>query len=95
MAATNVPVTLGILDLTGNYSTTITGVHGVGLTMQASGGSTAQINVSGDTTHELLLPVTFASNTDVVVTSGSTLEIGNPVYTVGSVLVSLSRRRAV
>jgi len=79
MAATNVPVTLGILDLTGGNSTKITGVQGVGLTMQTTGGSTAQINVSGGANNLISLPLTFASNGALTVTSGSALEVGYPV----------------
>jgi len=87
---TNVPITLGILDLTGSNSSTITGVQGVGLTMQTTGGSTAQINVSGGTTHEINLPLTFASNAAVIVASGSTMEIGNSVTVNADLLVSTS-----
>ena len=62
LAATNVPITLGILDLIGSNGTTITGVQGVGLTMQTSDSSAAQINVAGGATHEINLPLAFAGN---------------------------------
>ena len=90
-ASTNVPITLGRLDISGSNSTTITAVQGVGLTMQNSGGSTAAINVSGSNATDFInLALTFASNTNVVVASGSTLEIGNPVTVNGGLSVSLS-----
>ena len=78
-ASTNVPITLGRVDITGNNSFNITGVQGVGLTVQTTGGSAAQINVSGGADNLISLPVTFASDGTLTVTSGSTLEVGYPV----------------
>ena len=90
LAATVVPISLGILDIIGSNGTTITGAQGVGLTMQTSDSSTAQINVSGGTTHEINLSLTFASNGAVSVASGSTLEIGNPVSVNANQTLNLS-----
>jgi autotransporter-associated beta strand protein len=84
-AATNAPITLGILDLIGTASTTITGGYPNGtLTMQTSGGTgTAQINVSGGTTQDINLPLTFNSPTAISVATGSTLLISNPITMTG------------
>jgi len=90
LVATNLPIALGILDLTGSNNTAITGIQGVGLTMQTTGGSTAQINVSGGTNHEINLPLTFDSNAEVAVASGSTLEIGNPLTVNADVSVTMT-----
>jgi len=47
--------------------------------MQTTGGSVAQINVSGGANSLISLPLTFASNGALTVTSGSTLEVGYPI----------------
>ena len=90
-ASTNAPITLGRLDLTGSNSVTIAGIQGVGLTMQTTGGSVAQINVSGGANNLLSLPLTFASNGALTVASGSTLEVGYPAtVSTGSLSVTTS-----
>ncbi len=83
LAATNVAVTLGRLDLLSTAPIAITGLQPSGtLTMQAdplNQSAGAQINVSGGTVHKINLPLIFNSPTVVNLSAGSTLEIGDPV----------------
>jgi autotransporter-associated beta strand protein len=79
-AITNVPVTLGVLNIASSSRIDITGVNEGTVTMQAaSSGSTAQIYVSGGTLDKINLPLSFSSPTTIGLAAGSTLEIGNPV----------------
>ena len=79
-AITNVPVTLGVLNIASSSRIDIAGVNQGALTMQAAtSGSTAQINVSGGTLDKINLPLSFNSPAAISVAANSTLEIGNPV----------------
>ena len=83
-AITNVPITLGVLDLASSSRIDITGVDQGALVMQADPsdpryGGIAQINVSGGSLAKLNLPLTFDSPATIGVAAGSTLEIGNPI----------------
>ena len=83
-ALTNVPVTLGVLNIASSSRIDITGGNQDALTMQAdptnpATGGTAQINISGGTITNINLPLTFNSPTAINVAAGSTLEISNPV----------------
>jgi autotransporter-associated beta strand protein len=79
-AITNVPVTLGVLNIASSSRIDIAGVDQGALAMQAATtGSSAQIYVSGGTLDKINLPLSFNSPTAINVAVGSTLEIGNPV----------------
>jgi len=73
---TDTPITLGTLrfDNTNSY---VLGGSG-SLTMQASGGSSALVQVLRGT-HKINLPLTVASNTILDVASGATLKLSDPV----------------
>ena len=83
-ALTNVPITLGVLNISSTSRIDITGGDQDALTMQADPGdpgtgSTAYINVCGGTIAKINLPLSFNSPTAIDVAAGATLEIGNPV----------------
>jgi fibronectin-binding autotransporter adhesin len=83
-AITNVPITLGVLNLASSSRIDITGVNQGALVMQADPndsryGGISQINVSGGSLAKLNLPLTFDSPATISIAGGSTLEIGNPV----------------
>jgi autotransporter-associated beta strand protein len=83
-AITNLPVTLGVLNIASASRVDITGVDQGTLTMQADAtdprfAGAAQINISGGALDKINLPLSFNSSTAISVAAGSTLEIGNPV----------------
>jgi autotransporter-associated beta strand protein len=83
-AITNLPVTLGVLNIASSSRVDITGVDQGTLTMQADPtdprfAGAAQINISGGALDKFNLPLSFNSPTAINVAAGSTLEIGNPV----------------
>ena len=69
------PITLGTLRIENSATYQINGSGS--LTMQVSTGA-ASINVSG-ATHQINLPLTIASNTNINVAAGATLKISDPV----------------
>ena len=73
---TNSGVTLGTLNFNNANSYQLAGLGT--LTMQASGGAAAQVNVAQGT-HKLNLPLTIASDTVINVSPGGALLISDPV----------------
>ena len=91
-AITNVPITVGMLNLASSSRIDITGVNQGALVMQADPsdprfGGIAQINVSGGSLAKLSLPLTFDSPATISIAGGSTLEIGNPLNLNGQTVV--------
>ncbi len=72
---TNAPITVGTLNFNNSNTYEITGTGS--LTLQATSGNAQVIVQQG--THELDLPVTIASNTNLDVSSGATLVVANPI----------------
>src|SRR5207248_7391666 len=71
---TDVPVIAGVMTFDNANSYVIAGAGS--LTVQVASGS-AQVSVLNGS-HKLNLPVVFASNTNINVSAGATLTIGNP-----------------
>ena len=79
-AVTNVAVTLGTLDISSSGRIDILGADLGTLTMETDyPGGSAAINVSGGTMHAINLPLTFNSNTDIVVDASTTLTLADPI----------------